>query len=68
MKYQQRLNAEDPEDRDERPKREYSKITIEKLDGKYYMIGTEVYNLTDGTCLTKEEMRDLPVQVKYTGS
>ena len=67
-KYQELKNV-DPVDIDDRPRREYSKVTIERLEvgGKWYMFGTEVFDLTTGTALTEEDLKNLPFQISYIG-
>ena len=68
LKYQQGLDNEGPEDRDERPFKEYSKPTIEKIGTRYYLIASEVYDLTRwGHKLDEQEMTDLPIRHCYIG-
>ena len=68
MSYQDRLYEEGPENRDNRPRREYSRVTIEKFEGKHYLIASNVFDLSEGgRCLTEDEIQKLPVNPCYTG-
>ena len=68
LRYQQACDNEGPEDRDERPYKEYAKPTIEKLGTRYYLIASEVYDLTRwGQKLDDQELKDLPIRHSYIG-
>ena len=68
LRYQQACDNEGPEDRDERPYKEYTKPTIEKLGTRYYLIASEVYDLTRwGQKLDDQELKDLPIRHSYIG-
>ena len=66
-KYQKRLDEQDPGERDNRRSFDYNKPTLEKFADKFYLIATDVFDLTDCTKLTDEDLRLLPIKINYTG-
>lgn len=65
-RYQEKMD-EDPSQRDERPRRDYTRVTIEKVNGSYFLIGEDIFNLSAGIVLTTEMVKELPFQINYTG-
>ena len=58
---------EESVDIDDRPKREYARVTIDSFDNKYYMIASQVFDLTEGKVLSTDDLKELPVKINFTG-
>ena len=68
LKYQASLDNEDPADRDDRPLKEYTKPTIEKIGTRHYFVATDIYDLTRwGHKLDEQELAELPIRHCYNG-
>ena len=57
-----------PAGRDNRPYREYSRPTIEKMGDRHYLFASDVFDLTGGgKKLTEDELKEIPIRPTYTG-
>ena len=65
-KYQELKDSEQA-DIDDRPRKYYSKVTIEKVDSTYYMIASEVFDLSEGRVLSNDDLKLLPFHITYRG-
>ena len=67
MRYQEQIE-ENPDAKDDRPRREFNKVTVQKLDGKRYMFAGGVFDLSrGGERLSEEEVSQLPIKAYYMG-
>ena len=67
-RYQDRKDAEDVNERDSTIQKDYTKLTVEKFDGRYYLIASEIYDLSGGgKCLSDGEKKSLPFNLTYSG-
>ena len=67
MRYQDQLD-ENPDAKDDRPRREFNKVTVQKLNGKRYLFAGDVFDLSrGGERLTEEEVSQLPIKAYYIG-
>ena len=63
----QKVMDEASVDVDERPRKEYAGVTIERFDDKYYLIASDIFDLTEGHILTDDDLKQLPVKINFTG-
>ena len=67
MSKYQKVMDEASVDVDERPRKEYAGVTIERFDDKYYLIASDIFDLTEGHILTDDDLKQLPVKINFTG-
>ena len=68
LKYNERMAALGP-GASTKQYRKYSSLAIDKFDNQYYLIGSDVFNLSaGGKKLTDEEVNTLPVIICYLGT
>ena len=66
MRYQERINSQ--QDIERRPHKEYDVPTIEKFNGNYYLIASDIYDLSNnGKIIDDEVLSQFPVIPCYVG-